>query len=102
MNNEILTIVNECFELQAQENNFTEILAEKINTLIVKDFNKLIQILYRADISEQKLKAMLAENTTEDAGKIIGVLFIQRQMQKIRSRQDNRRDHNNISEDERW
>ncbi len=101
MNNEILHIVNDCFNLKAEENNFIEILAEKINYLIVNDFNKLIQILYRADISEQKLKEMLAINNNEDAGKLIGALFIERQMQKIKSRQDNRRDQN-ISEEERW
>lgn len=102
MNNELVHIVNDSFSLHAAENNLAELLAEKINYLIVNDFNKLIQILYRADISEQKLKGMLAENTSEDAGKIIGALFIERQMQKIKSRRDNRRDHENISEDERW
>ena len=101
MNNELVHIVNDCFSLKASENNFAELLAEKINYLIVNDFNKLIQILYRADISEQKLKGMLAENKTEDAGKLIGDLFVERQMQKIKSRWDNRRDQN-ISEEERW
>ena len=101
MTNEIVHIVNDCFCLQAAENNFSELLAEKINFLIVHDFNKLIQILYRADISEQKLKGMLAENKTEDAGKLIADLFIERQMQKIKSRRDNRRDQN-ISEEEKW
>ena len=101
MTNEIIHIVNDCFSLQAAENNFSELLTEKINFLIVHDFNKLIQILYRADISEQKLKGMLAENKTEDAGKLIADLFIERQMQKIRSRRDNRRDQN-ISEEEKW
>ena len=101
MTNEIVHIVNDCFSLQAAENNFSELLAEKINFLIVHDFNKLIQILYRADISEQKLKGMLAENKTEDAGKLIADLFIERQMQKIKSRRDNRRDQN-ISEEEKW
>lgn len=102
MNNEIVRIVNDCFSLQAAENNFAVLLAEKINYLIVNDFNKLIQILYRADISEQKLKGMLAENKSEDAGKLIAELFIERQMQKIRSRREHRRNQENISEEERW
>ena len=101
MTNEIIHIVNDCFSLQAAENNFSELLTEKINFLIVHDFNKLIQILYRADISEQKLKGMLAENKTEDAGKLIADLFIEMQIQKIKSRRDNRRDQN-ISEEEKW
>ena len=101
MNNELVHIVNESFSLHAAENNFAKLLAEKINYLIVHDFNKLIQILYRADISEPKLKGMLAENKSEDAGKLIGALFIERQMQKVKSRRDNRRDEN-ICEEERW
>ncbi len=101
MNNELILIVNDCFSLHAAENNLAELLAEKINYLIVNDFNKLIQILYRADISELKLKEMLSVKKNEDAGKLIGALFIERQMQKIKSRRDNRRDQN-ISEEERW
>lgn len=102
MNNELVHIVNESFTLQSSENNYGELLAEKINYLIVHDFNKLIQILYRADISEIKLKGMLAENKNEDAGKLIGALFIERQLQKISSRLENRQNLNNISEEELW
>ena len=101
MNTELVHIVNNCFSLQSSENNYAELLAEKINYLIVNDFNKLIQILYRADISEVKLKGMLAENKYEDAGKLIGTLFIERQIQKIKSRQQHRGDQN-LSEEERW
>lgn len=102
MNNEIIHIVNGCFGLQASENNFEELLSAKINHLIVNDFNRLIQILYRADISEKKLKQLLEENKTEDAGKLIGALFIERQLQKIKSRRENRQDLNDITDEERW
>ena len=101
MNTELVHIVNDCFSLQSSENNYAELLAKKINYLIVHDFNKLIQILYRADISEIKLKGMLAENKNEDAGKLICALFIERQMQKIKSRREHRRDQN-LSEEESW
>ena len=101
MNTELVHIVNDYFSLQSSENNYAELLAEKINYLILHDFNKLIQILYRADISEIKLKKMLAVNKNEDAGKLIGALFVERQIQKIKSRRDNRRDQN-ISEEESW
>ncbi len=102
MNNEILHTVNDSFSIEASADNAAVLLAEKINYLIVHDFNRLIQILYRADISEKKLKQMLAENETEDAGKLIAALFIQRQAEKIKSRQKNRRDENDIAEEERW
>ncbi len=102
MKNEIVHIVNDSFSLQSNKNNFVDFLIEKINFLIVNDFNKLIFILYRADINEQKLNRLLAENKKEDAGKIIAGLFIQRQLEKIKSREENIANSNNDSQEERW
>ena len=102
MKNEIIHIVNDSFNLEANETNFLEFLTEKINFLIVNDFNKLIYILYRADINEQKLNKLLAENKKENAGKIIAALFIQRHLEKIKSRQENKTNASNDSDEERW
>ena len=52
----------------------------------------LVQILYRIDVSEKKIKTLLKENQGSDAGKIIASLIIERQMQKIKSRQQTGRD----------
>ena len=102
MENEIVHIVNDSFNLQSNETNFVEFLTERINFLIVNDFNKLIYILYRADINEQKLNKLLAENKKEDAGKIIAALFIQRHLEKIKSRMENKTNVSNDTEEERW
>ena len=102
MENEIVHIVNNSFGLQANETNFVKFLTDKINYLILNDFNKLIYILYRADINEQKLNKLLVENKKEDAGKIIAALFIQRHLEKIKSRLENRNNVSNDSEEERW
>ena len=102
MENEIVHIVNINFALHASENDLLQLLAEKINHLIVNNFNKLIQILYRADISEKKLNIILTENKNEDAGKLIALLYVERHLQKIKSRRENRRDKNNFNEEERW
>jgi hypothetical protein len=77
-------------------------LADKINELVQNDFQKLISILYRLDVSEEKLKHLLKENTQSDAGLIITELIIERQLQKIKSRKQFRRRDNNIDENERW
>ena len=77
-------------------------LANIINNLIENDFQKLISILYRIDVNEAKLKQLLNENTGEDAGLIITDLIVERQMQKIKSRKEFRRDENNISDEEKW
>jgi hypothetical protein len=77
-------------------------LTDYINHLIVRDFHQLVSILYRLDVSEDKLKQMLTENDTEDAGKIIAALIIERQLQKIKSRREYSRRDDTIDEDEKW
>jgi hypothetical protein len=61
-------------------------LAERINTLILDDFNRLVQLLYRIDVNEAKLKTLLRENSTTDAGLLIARLILERQWQKIETR----------------
>ena len=77
-------------------------LACYINQLISENFEKLVNLLYRLDVSEHKLKKLLLDGTTEEAGQIIAALIIERQIQKERSRREyNQRDHN-IDEEEKW
>src|SRR5688572_24032263 len=54
-----------------------------INHLLLNDFNKLVNILYRVDVNEQKMKTLLAEQPETDAAEIITDLLIQRQEQKL-------------------
>ena len=61
-------------------------LGAYINQLIQNDFEKLISLLYRIDVSEPKLKQLLKQNPQEEAGKIIAALIIERQLQKIQTR----------------
>jgi hypothetical protein len=49
-----------------------------INNCINHDFNKLVQLLYRIDVSENKLKTILQSNPTEDAAKLIAAVIIER------------------------
>lgn len=71
-----------------------EILVNFIDDLIRNDFNRLLSILYRVDISEQKLKRKLAENkeTKVRSAEIIAHLLIEREEEKILSRAKYRRD----------
>ncbi len=79
----------------------TELLAGKINELLTTDFQKLISILYRVDVSEDKLKKLLQQNPTADAGLIIADLMIERQLQKSKSKKETKT-NNDIPDDERW
>jgi len=85
-------------EMQDAEN----FLGEKINSLIKDDFNLLIQILYRIDVNEARLKQVLKDNPNEDAGKIIAALLIERQLQKINTKEQFKRKNDNFFEDEKW
>lgn len=65
-------------------------LAAYINELILTNFERLVQLLYRIDVSEEKLKKLLRENPEADAGVIISSMIIERQKQKLmRSNEDN-------------
>lgn len=66
-----------------------------VDQLIQNDFNKLINILYRIDVDEQKLKAALFENPLPPAETITDMM-IERQLQKVKFRKmykDRNNDH---------
>lgn len=62
------------------------LLAEKINDMINKDFNALVQLLYRIDVNEARLRLVLRDNQASDSGLLIARLIIERQWQKILTR----------------
>ena len=78
-----------------------EELAVYINHLLLHDFNGLLNILYRIDVPERKLKTVLAENKDKDAGELIADLLIKRQEEKLALRRSSP-PADNILDDERW
>ena len=76
-------------------------LVVHINDLLLNDFNKLVRILYRVDVSEQKLKHLLRENPTTDAAIIIADLLIERQEQKMKTKQSFKAD-DSIPGEDKW
>jgi hypothetical protein len=98
LNNELSIDIGEKIsysELHAQ-------LSAYINNLIKNNFDKLIAYLYRIDVNERKLKSLLQQNPDEDAGNIIAALIIERQQQKIKTRQQFSQRENNFDEEEKW
>ena len=78
-------------------------LAFAINSLLTGNFDKLISILYRMDVSEIKLRQLLNDHPGEDAGRLIAELMVERQAQKIKSRQEFKKTNtDNIDENEKW
>ena len=102
-NEQVLEEVSKELEVTVKDHSITkQALIEKINDLINNDFQKLVSILYRMDVSEIKLKQLLNENSGTNAALIITDLIIERQEQKIISRQQFRKKDENISDDEKW
>jgi hypothetical protein len=78
-----------------------EMLAKHINHLLQTNFEQLVNLLYRIDVSEKNLKELLAKNPKQDAGDIIAVLIIERQLQKIKTREQFKKDAD-FEGEEKW
>jgi hypothetical protein len=91
-------------------------LAEKINGMIRDDFSGLVQLLYRIDVEEPRLRYLLQQHKGEDTGMIIARLIIDRLLKKIETRRKYSANHNDgrpsdndpsvrsedIPDEERW
>lgn len=101
----LVTLLNE-LAVQAtdtmSEEEIVKIVKQKVNELLQTDFNALLTLLYRIDVSEEKLKWLLETNQDKDAADIISGLIIERQLQKIKSRKAFKTNNNNISEEDKW
>lgn len=105
--NELVTVINDSLDVALKENlsrdQIKERLTEYINDLIDHNFNKLVNLLYKIDVSESRLKRLLDETSGNNAGDIIAELIIERQIQKIKSREQfTSGDPGRIDENEKW
>jgi hypothetical protein len=102
----IVNGINKDFNLQLEENteaaSLLIMLSQIINEMILKDFERLVNLLYRIDVNEKKLKAILSQQTNTEAGKIIAALIIERQSEKIKSRESTYKKESDISDEEKW
>ncbi len=103
---ELINLLNKEMSIDiAEKISYSELhsqLSTYINMLIKDDFDKLITYLYRIDVNEQKLKSLLRQKADEDAGNIIATLIIERQQQKIKTRQQFSQQDNDFDEEEKW
>jgi hypothetical protein len=78
--------IEQCL-LQPNDPSWRVRLVEEINKLIESDFPALVQLLYRIDVNEQKLKQLLRDNPSTDAAQLIADMLVERQIQKQQLRQ---------------
>jgi len=76
-----------------------KLLADKVVTVLERGPETFFQLMYRLDISEKKLNAILLE---DDVAMKIARLIYDRQLQKIQSRIAHRKMHQSGDPDLKW
>ena len=78
-------MVGKDFELpeDISENQLREALIKAFEYLVEDDFSKLVQILYRADVNQDKLKQLLESAEGSSSGEVIADAYIARQKAKL-------------------
>lgn len=82
-------LITKDFELEDQRVSFNDLdklkywLTSELRILIDRDFHKLLNMLYRIDIDEQKSKIAFA---SEDPALSLAELIIERELQKVQTR----------------
>jgi hypothetical protein len=77
-------------------------IAGHVNHLIDKNFQGLLQLLYRIDIPEKTLREHLAKDENGDTGSIIAIMMIERIKQKMESRKKYSKPATDIPEADQW
>ena len=95
MSDYLIQVQNELIKIESQgiteqyklsPEDFSRIksrLGSLINKLLDSDLQGLLSLLYRIDVSEQKVKAILATANTGEMAEQIAVSIIERQIQKV-------------------
>ena len=81
----LLKIISKDFDLPEQitEAQLRDVLIKTFEYLVEDDFQKLLQILYKADVDQYKLKELLENTEGKSSAEIIADAYIERQKAKV-------------------
>lgn len=80
-----------------------QLLSERLEVLVERDFQQFVLLLYQVDVSEPKVKAILASEGYPDVYRSVARLIIDRQMEKIKSREIYKQPPESLTdEEEKW
>jgi hypothetical protein len=81
----LINIISKDFDIpdNLSENQLRAAMVDAFAYLIDNDFPKLIQILYKADVDQYKLKELLETVEGSSSAEVIADAYIARQMAKI-------------------
>ena len=81
------------------EEAILKLLADRVVLILERGPDTFFQLMYRLDISEKKLNAILSDEHVADK---IARLIYDRQLQKIQSRIENKRTHTDTDPELTW
>jgi len=77
-------------DFEVEEDWSAEVIRDKMiyafSWLLDNDISKMMNILYRADVDEDKLKSLLISRSQLPSAEVIADEYIRRQMQKVETR----------------
>ncbi|MFD2585060.1 hypothetical protein ACFSR6_21360 [Pedobacter vanadiisoli] len=81
----LINIISKDFDIaeNISESQLREVMVDAFAYLIDNDFPKLIQILYKADVDQYKLKELLETVGGSSSAEVIADAYIARQKAKI-------------------
>ncbi|WP_421764569.1 hypothetical protein [Ekhidna sp.] len=74
-------------EGENEADRLEDFLTKQVNYLLDHDFNRLLNILYRIDIPENKVKALLQKSAQGEIARNLALAIIKRERQKVITRQ---------------
>ena len=82
---QLLNLVAKHFDLpeNISESHLRDVLIKTFEYLIDDDFPKLLQVLYRADVDQYKLKELLENTEGKSTAEIIADAYLERQKAKV-------------------
>jgi hypothetical protein len=82
---QLIKLISKHFDVPEHLNELQlrEVLVKTFEYLIEDDFQKLLQILYRADVDQYKLKELLENTEGKSSAEIIADAYIERQEAKV-------------------
>lgn len=98
LSDQIISVTNSMETMPGDETR--KKLVALINELINNDFNSLVQLLYRVDVFERKIRDSL--NANGNSAEIIADLIIERQLQKVAHRKTFTTNSRQQNDEEKW
>jgi hypothetical protein len=86
--NETSEIISETFDISAAPSIdvLRNMLAVKLDELLLANVEKLLSIMYRIDVTQHKLDEIFAGSTREEIPYLLADAIIERQLKKVKTR----------------